>query len=439
MVTDSNAGIRIQESDRFRARVEINPRLLLLLLAFSEKNIVRYFVLLVSMIPIVGDFSRFIVPLLYVVLLFLYLKKYGSHLSLKEASILLFVAFSIAFSCVFYPDNASYILDSNNFWNTIFPCFKFFLLGLIIIPDKKTMDALGVLSLLAIVVESAFVLFYMIPNGLVNMDDMGRSYQILPNLLLAFNYTINHKRPFSILCSLIGLAYCLSMGTRGPIMIVLAYIFVKTIQSTSLRIRNKVLLGATMLIVGFLFLNSDFFVVFLEFIRTQITSLGLSTRVVDLAIEGNVISHLSERDEIYALLWEKIAQRPFWGYGVYGEWPWIQWNAHNMYLELFVHFGVPLGSMIVLWILWQTGRCYFSTPSKSTKDMILIWFCFVFVKSIFGGSWLNYGVFFLIGLCLRERRRVHSSYYYDPEQTVVPVDVFEGGADVETGDSSGRI
>ena len=416
-----------------------DPRALLALLAFCEHNIVRYFILAFSMIPFIGEIGPFIVPFVYCILLALYIRKYGASLSLIEAFVFAFAFLSVFLSCLIYPENSKYILASDNLWYIIFPCFKFFLLGLIIIPDKKTLDLLGKASCLAVIVESLFVVFYMIPRGLVNSDDMSRSYQLLPNILLTLNYTFNHKRILSVLCSILGVFYCVSMGTRGPIIIGLAFIFIKIIQSSSMKIRNKIIFGVVLLATGILFLNSDLYVVVLEFVRARLESLGLSTRVVDLAIEGNITEHLSGRDEIYELIWSKIKARPLRGYGVYGEWQWIQWNAHSMYLELFVHFGIPLGSLIVLWIIWQSGTCYFKAPSKSTKDMVLIWFVFVFIKSIFGGSWLNYGVFFLIGLCLREKRRIRSHYYFSIEQNRLTVEIRKGVADVETGDSSGRI
>ena len=206
-------------------RINTDPRVLLILLAFCEKNIVRYFVLAVSMIPFVGRVSSLIIPLLYTILFLLYIKKYGINLSISEIGVVVFAAFSILLSCLIYPENSKYILASNNLWNTIAPCFKFYVLGLLFIPNRYMMDLLGKASIFAIIVESLFVVLYMIPNGLVNADDMNRSYQILPNVLLALNYAFTHKKIAHWLLSLLGVFYCVSMGTRGPILIILVYIY----------------------------------------------------------------------------------------------------------------------------------------------------------------------------------------------------------------------
>ena len=392
-------------------RISSDPRLLLLLLAFCEKNIVRYFVLVVSMLPVLGWISNAIVPALYILLLFVYLETYGFHVSIKEISVILFIVISIAFTCIIYPENSRYIFNSNNFWNTIFPCLRYYIIGLIIIPDTKTLDSLGKVSCLAIIVESLFVVLYMIPKGLTAFDDMNRAYQILPNVLLALNYAFKNKSVMTWICSGIGLFYCLSMGTRGPIIILLSYLFVKMIQSSSFNKNSKVIVGISIVGIGFYFLNTNVYLSSLVFLRNLIMKMGLSSRVVDMAIKGTTTTYLSGRDTLYEIVLQKISERPILGYGVYGEWPWIQWNAHNMALELMVHYGVILGSLLLLWLIVLTIKAYVKTPNKISRDFLLIWSCFVFVRGIFGGSYLQFGVFVLIGFSLRELRRIKNHFY----------------------------
>jgi len=402
---------RAQDSGKFKIHFATDPRLLLVLLAFCEKNVVRYIVLIISMIPIIGIVSNFIIPTAYIVLLLAYFQKYGAHVSIKEVSVVLFVFFAILASCVLYPENAKYILDSNNFWNTIFPCLRYFIVGLIILPDKKTLDILGKASCVAIIVETLFVIIYMMPRGLMRSDDMSRAYQILPNVLFALNYSFNKKKFVPWLISSVGIIYCISMGTRGPIAVILVYLFVRIIQSSSLRNWGKVFTGIITAGIGYFFLNSDWYLPSLRFLRTQFLHFGLSTRVLDLAINGTIASHLSGRDELYEVVIRKISERPYLGYGVYGEWPWIGWSAHNMALEMMAHYGVILGSILLLWLIVISLKSYIKTPNSISKEMILIWMCYVYVRGIFGGSYLQFGVFFMIGFCLREIRRIQNDYY----------------------------
>lgn len=401
----------LHDRGKLRIRIDSDPRLLLILLAFCEKNIVRYFVLVVSMLPVVGVMSSFIIPAAYIILLLMYFRKYGAHVSISEACVVLFVTLAITFSCFIYPENAKYILDSNNFWNTIFPCLRYFIIGLILIPDKRTLDIIGKASCLAILVETLFVVAYMMPRGLMQSDDMSRAYQILPNVLFALNYAFSEKKPFPWICSIIGIIYTLSMGARGPVLVIVVYLFVKILQSSNVKAWAKSLIGLFIAGLTVLFLNSSWYLSVLRFAKTSLTTLGVSTRIIDLAIKGTVASHLSGRDELYDIIIRKIAERPYIGYGIYGEWPWIHWSAHNMALELMVHFGVILGSLLLLWLIFLTFKTYVRTPNILARQFLLIWICFVFVRGFFGGSYLQFGVYVLIGFSLRELRRIRNKYY----------------------------
>lgn len=406
-----NSQVYLHDRGKLRIRIDSDPRLLLILLAFCEKNIVRYFVLVVSMLPVVGVMSSFIIPAAYIILLLMYFRKYGAHVSISEACVVLFVTLAITFSCFIYPENAKYILDSNNFWNTIFPCLRYFIIGLILIPDKRTLDIIGKASCLAILVETLFVVAYMMPRGLMQSDDMSRAYQILPNVLFALNYAFSEKKPFPWICSIIGIIYTLSMGARGPVLVIVVYLFVKILQSSNVKAWAKSLIGLFIAGLTVLFLNSSWYLSVLRFAKTLLTTLGVSTRIIDLAINGTVASHLSGRDELYDIIIRKIAERPYIGYGVYGEWPWIHWSAHNMALELMVHFGVILGSLLLLWLIFLTFKTYVRTPNILARQFLLIWICFVFVRGFFGGSYLQFGVYVLIGFSLRELRRIRNKYY----------------------------
>lgn len=406
-----NSQVYLHDRGKLRIRIDSDPRLLLILLAFCEKNIVRYFVLVVSMLPVVGVMSSFIIPAAYIILLLMYFRKYGAHVSISEACVVLFVTLAITFSCFIYPENAKYILDSNNFWNTIFPCLRYFIIGLILIPDKRTLDIIGKASCLAILVETLFVVAYMMPRGLMQSDDMSRAYQILPNVLFALNYAFSEKKPFPWICSIIGIIYTLSMGARGPVLVIVVYLFVKILQSSNVKAWAKSLIGLFIAGLTVLFLNSSWYLSVLRFAKTSLTTLGVSTRIIDLAIKGTVASHLSGRDELYDIIIRKIAERPYIGYGVYGEWPWIHWSAHNMALELMVHFGVILGSLLLLWLIFLTFKTYVRTPNILARQFLLIWICFVFVRGFFGGSYLQFGVYVLIGFSLRELRRIRNKYY----------------------------
>ncbi len=381
------------------------PQVLLILLAFCEKNIVRYALYALSMFPVIGFLSDYALAFMYIALILMCINK-KTKVGSSELLVPLFVTTAIAFSCIVYPQNTQYILDENNFWNTIFPCLRWFIVGLVIIPDKEIMDLLGKASCIGIVVETAYLLLYMIPNGLILNDDMSRAYQLLPNIMIAVTYAFNSKKITALIASVIGLLYILSLGTRGPFIILLVYIVLKYVRTSVTTTKKKIALVFNVSLIGFLLSVPVIYNAILNTLYDFLKKMGLSTRILDFMNEGTTISYTSGRDDLYETALRKIAERPLWGYGVYGEWQWFNWNVHNMYLELWVHFGVILGSILLIWGVWLVAKAYFKTNNSYAKDMILIYSCFVFLRGFFGGSYLMSGVFFLIGVCIKEKKRI---------------------------------
>lgn len=398
--------VMIQNGCDEKIGLYLDPRLLLILLLFCEKNIVRYAVHIISMLPIIGFMSDALIPTTYILLFLSYIYKYRVYVFFEAMCVLMFVFFAILLSSAIYPESSVFIFNPNVFWNIIFPSFKYFLISLIFIPEKKTMDILGAASCIAIIIESLFVIVYMIPRGLVQLDEMSRSYQILPNVLLAINYAFTCKKLIPWICSIAGLLYCLSMGTRGPLVIALVYIFFRFLRFIPIELWKKNIIAIFGICLFVLFFKTDLYITILHFLGNVFSQLGLSTRVIDLAISGEVVSHYSGRDSVFEYAIQKIIENPIWGYGVMGEWQWFGWNVHNIFLELLIHYGVILGSLILLWIIIISAKSYIKTNNQIARDVVLIWVCFVFVRGVFGGSYLSFGMFFLIGFCLSELRRI---------------------------------
>jgi hypothetical protein len=402
-------GIKIYSVNR-------QPELLLSLLAICEKNIVRYVILAVSMLPVIGVVSKGILAILYTFLILSYIRKHGARLTVEEAAVPVFIVLAILGTVLFYPQNSQYIFDPNNFWNTIFPCLRWYIVALVITPNKETMDALGVASIIGVLVETAFLFLYMIPAGLLKTDDMSRAYQLLPNVLLVINYAIEKKKILPWCFAAVGMIYILSMGTRGPVVVMLVFLFVKLIKWSSHRKGAKFLLLLTIAAIGMIYSNQTLYMGVLRTISEVFRGFGFSTRVIDHALNRTMITYMSERDIIYSTMLQKITERPFIGYGVYGEWSWFGWNAHNMFLEILVHFGIILGGAIIFWILRTVIKCFLETKNTYAKDIILIWGCLSFVRGIFGGSYLQIATFFLIGFCLAEKHRMRQMYRYSQEE-----------------------
>lgn len=385
-----------------------DPRTWLMLLAITEKNIFRYLMLALNMatgIPGIGDF---VLHLSYIVLIVLCLQR-GSRFRSGDIAIMAFVVFAIVMTWIIYPINIEeYMFGKGQFWPVVFPLFRYFIVGLFFIPNKETVDLMGKVSCLAVLVESLFVYYILRGSDLQSNDDMSRAYFILLNILLVINYAFDKRNLVAIVFSVIGILFLASMGTRGPVIITLAFIACKIFQVSMGKGHGFVAVLVVLALIWFV--NSDYWNAFLLFTKGIIESLGLSTRVIDLAIHDETLTYMSERDEIADLVISKIKERPLTGWGVYGEWQFNGWSAHNMYLEILDHYGVILGGVMIIWILFINIKAFLTSKETPVRGLVLLFACFCLVRGVFGGGFLTFPTFLMIGYCLQVCRKTNFKY-----------------------------
>lgn len=385
-----------------------DPRTWLVLLAVTERSIFRYMMLALTMVTGIEGIGVFVMHVAYVVLIAICMKR-GSKFRFGDVLILLFVVLSILLTWLIYPDNIEkYMFGEGQFWPTVFPLFRFFIVGLFLIPNKETVDSMGIISCFAIVAETMFVMLILRGSEEQSSDDMSRAYFALMNVLFAINYAFDKRKLLGLVCAIIGTLFLLSMGSRGPIMIVLSFIAAKVFQLSANKRQSYVVLITLLLLMWFV--NSDLWNAFLLLLRDFISTLGLSTRIIDFTIEGETLTYYSERDEIFATVWQKIKENPITGYGVYGEWQFVGWFAHNVYLEILCHYGVILGGIIILWLFYITLKAFFKTNNATVRSLVLLFACQFFVRGIFGGSFFSLEAFFLIGFCMQILHKSNFKY-----------------------------
>lgn len=383
-------------------RIKIDSLDLLLLLAICEKNIVRYVLYVFRLIPGLPNLNTIILHTIYILLFFISFYKQKIKLN-KNSVVFLFLAISnVLFSAIIYPENSIYIFNSNNFWEMIFPCLRYFLIGYAVCITKERSDVIAKASCIGIIIEAIYAFTFMRSNELLATDDMSRSYQLLFNVLFVLNYTLSKKKIIPFICSIIGFIYLLAMGTRGPIIIFLSCFFILMIYKIKGRFFTKTCISFLIVLIFYLIFISNLYVSFLNISVEFFEKIGVSTRVLDFALKGDIISYTSGRDQIYEIALEKIKESPFVGYGLYGEWKWFNWNVHNLYLETFIHYGVIIGSLLLLWLIVIVCNTFLKTKSTYVKELIIVLTCIVFIKGIFGGSFYDKWVFFLIGICMNK-------------------------------------
>ncbi len=387
--------------------VKFDPLHLLIIILLFYDTLINFVTAILYRLPLIGTIGGFIVPGI-VVVLFVYciFVNHTIRICAPELIVILALSLLLALSYLLFPENQQFY-NSNNLKNIFLGAFPFLLLGSNFDEGDAFFKWLIRLSSFAIVVNVLYLSFYL-SNRTMSNDNMHWAYLLVPHVLLVIKGTFDKEkliiRIVRIIVSIVGTLYVLSMGTRGPILIIIIYfgilIFLKLIQAGWKKALVPILIVGGLIV----FILSDSYMGVILQIRDYFSKAGLSVRSIDLFLNGEYISYQSGRDVIYATLWEKVYERPILGYGIFGEWQFIGYTAHNIYLQLCVHFGILIGSTLAAWYLITVGKGYFLSTSKAGRDLILLYFVFTFVRGIFGGDYLSSYFFFLLGLSLQQIR-----------------------------------
>ena len=353
---------------------------------------------------ILGGLGFLVMPIIYVLLAASVLTDKGvtKYVRFSDVGLVLFFFIYILFSLLIdEPQQTAAISEA--LVPEFLPCIPFLLFGLCLRIDATAMDTLGKWSCLAIIMTSFYRMYYQDASAEWENDyNMSAAYELLPNILLAINYCFHAKKKIiPIICSTIGFFYLFAMGTRGPIVVSFALliicIFLYASEKISLKRIIPILIIAGIMI-GVIMTN---LLTILEWLGGVLSSMGLSTRVIELSLAEEVISNTSGRDDIYDLLLSKMDTLPFFGYGVLGENRFNILTAHNLYIQSIFDYGYVLGGSIIMFLVIISVKAFFKTRGRITQQWIIIWMVFVLVRGFFGGGILRFETFMLIGCCLR--------------------------------------
>ncbi len=382
---------------------------LLAVVMFCQNTLFDYVRVILSRLPGGSLLSAAFFPAVYIILFLLSYSNERMHrVKVPDVGILLFFALAIALTYILFPQNFPSIQE--NFISDILPIIPFFLLGLCMGFDDETVDLIGIFSGFAILVSMLYV-FYFTGQGNSLSGSHGEnysmywSYLLLPNIMIVMEAAFRKKKVFYMICTVIGVIYAVAMGTRGPIVIIAAFLVICMWSALRMSFGRKLLLAALFGGLVIWFLSSTAYVDLLEASKGFLKDIGVSTRVIDYLMEGELVTNISGRDMIYEDLLARLWESPLWGYGVYGEYTLgYDAGAHNVYLQLMFNFGIPLGFLLLAAFVFLYVKGLLAARGTVKYRWILMFGTIVFVRGIFGGNYFDFCTFFLIGILLSTLR-----------------------------------
>ena len=280
----------------------------------------------------------------------------------------------------------------------------FYVVGLIIKQEARTFNILYCGSMAVVLVNWLYVAIILGTGREMQEDNLFLAYSVLPHVLMMLWYAFEKKRLRNILLAVIGMIYLMSMGSRGPVnsslVFIALYLLYSSRGSSVKRFFSVILPTAAVTVI----ILSGAWEDILLWISDQIEKLNLSTRVIDAILYDSAESSNEARLEIYEIMLGYIKQRPLTGYGIYGEWSMISYYAHQVVIELWCHYGVIVGSILLLCGAGLILKAFRKNANSYSQVYILVLVSSGVVRLMYTGTYLSDYIFLLLGFCVAALR-----------------------------------
>lgn len=379
---------------------------LLLFIAFFYETTITYVVWIMNKVSLLSMITPIVVPLVIILIIILYCASKNSiaRIRVVDFGFILIVILALMNSIAFHPNTYDVVME-RYFAKVFTTCIPFFLLGLIINVNEDTMNFLCKSSKFALIIGFAYC-YYMInfgnPDAIVD-DNMGLAYNYLLVEMFVIISAFRSKKAFDIILAILGGLLLFLLGTRGPVVLVVCFLAL-CIGQTVINDKKRRIPVVLSLVLAVTLITQYYENIILWMIDTS-SQIGLSSRIFYKLLDANLLVS-AERNDIREILWQKIVEKPFWGYGIAGEWQFVNWNAHNMYLTLLCNYGVIFGGGTIIALVVIFLRAIWKNRNINAQYLLLMFGCLVFAKGIFSGDPISREVFFLIGLSMGQIREI---------------------------------
>ncbi len=247
--------------------------------------------------------------------------------------------------------------------------------------------------------------------------NMFLSYALVLPALVHLNEYFRKKNFFILLASSIAILVIFLYGSRGALLCVISFIGLKVFL-------NKEHLTKKILLLIFISLTGVVIILYSSYLVQILVEQGMYFRTLDKIASGDL---LGGRGYIWEAGVNLIVERPFFGYGLGGEFYRMTYEAHEIlgtplpdsgvedlsphqgFLQLALNFGVIFGTIAGLYIVLSIFK-FRTTDNSKLNDLIIISYS-VFVvpaMTVSDGIFTKPGIAIYIYLILfYKRHRLH--------------------------------
>lgn len=317
---------------------------------------------------------------------------------------LIFALFAVSY--IFFPYNRLFLTE---FFTQLF------LLGTIpmimITAAIKDWDRLyASLKPAAMIVIICAVLYLPIRSrGQVAIGYMGFSYQIMFSVVYMTILSLREKGVVNIVFAVAGGFSILALGARGPLVGLLFSVVIYMLANFKVNAKS-VMATLSALFAGILLWAKFSDILFMA--ENLMSRIGISSRTLTYIIQEDFFNSTG-RTEFWRITIQAINNRLLFGYGMGGD-RYVLYQmygkgryAHNVFLELLVQYGVFLGGLFVLTILYFVIKNIISKQRDGLFYIGLISICSTgLFQLFFSKSYMLEPMFFImLILCYKINKR----------------------------------
>lgn len=224
----------------------------------------------------------------------------------------------------------------------------------------------------------------------LNVLDLGIYSMTLSNYLLFpalffIDESFNKRRKIDFFSAILSFILIVSYGSRGPLISIICYFFFKIFKSNKNGKKMIILLTTLILTFSLLYFRLEIF----EYLYIKFLDYGIDARTLRVLMEQEI--HSSGRDQIYSIILKNIKRNPLFGSGVFSDRRILSGIApytHNLFLDLWLHFGVIIGS-IIIFVLSLGLYLPVKNKSSSKTDFLFLWGCLSIIPLLVSNSYLT--------------------------------------------------
>lgn len=374
------------------------PYRILLALLWTQYTVLNLVSAIIGRLPVVGVLSDLFIPVCIIFAILASLPWFVKYI--RGIDILFYVGMGllVLFTMIVFPLTTEYL--EADWWRILIMAAPFYIVG-VSFSYKICSRDLFWCSVVGVAVIFIYRLYLVGAGKAPENDDMDAAYKLLPSVMYLIYYAYNKKQKKYWAVALVSSVFMTIFGTRGPILCILIYIIALMMYGVikERSVKKMIVLTGIIIVVISVFSQEDIFLRISVKMSDALTRMGFSSRIFDYYLAGEAATSKG-RELLAEQAVEAIIRNPLFGYGFTGDRYLFGIYVHNIVLEMLCHYGVVLGSVIIVALacimILAFIKCF---KSKRMFTFVLMIASMMLVKLMLSGSYSTEPYFyFMLGL-----------------------------------------